>query len=68
MNNQFRKGDVVRAFVEDQHRELVIDEIASNGQLAQCYWLQGASKKFVMVFLGAVQKLQDGLAPVRAHE
>lgn len=67
-NNQFRKGDVVRALVEDQHRELVIDEIASNGQLAQCYWMQGRSKQFVMVHLGAVQRLRDGLAPVREHE
>jgi hypothetical protein len=68
MNNQFRKGDVVRALVEDQHRELVIDEIASNGELAQCYWVQGGRKQFVMVFLGAVQKVQDGHIPVREHE
>jgi hypothetical protein len=68
MNNQFRKGDVVRAFVDGQHRDLVIDEIASNGRLSQCYWLQGGSKQFVMVFLGAVQKVQDALVPVREDE
>jgi hypothetical protein len=68
MNTQFRQGDVVRAFVEGQDRELVIHEIASDGRLAQCYWVQGGRKQFVMVFLGAVQKVQDGLAPVREHE
>lgn len=68
MNNQFRKGEVVRAFVEGQHRELVIDAVASDGRLAQCYWERGRSKQFVMVFLGSVQKVQKGLVQVRAHE
>lgn len=65
MNNQFRKGDVVRAFVEGQLRELVIDTIASDGRLAQCYWTEGRSKHFVMLFLGALPNAQEGLAPAR---
>jgi hypothetical protein len=65
MNNQLRKGDLVRAFVEGRDRELVIDEIASNGRLAQCSWFQGRSKQFVMVFLSAVQKVPDALVPAR---
>ena len=65
MNNQLRKGDVVRAFVEGHHRELVIDAIASDGRLAQCYWTEGRSKHFVMLFLGAEQNAQEGPAPAR---
>lgn len=65
MNNQFRKGDVVRVFVEGQLRALVIDTIASDRRLAQCYWTEGRSKHFVMVFLGAEQNAQEGLVPGR---
>ena len=60
MGNQGRKGEVVLAFVEGQHRELVIHEITSDGRMAQCYWTQGSSKHFVTVFLGTAQKIEDG--------
>lgn len=67
VTNQFRKGEVVRAFVQGEHRELVVDKIASDGSVAQCYWTQGGSKHFVMVFAGAAQKVATGPVPVREH-
>lgn len=67
MVNQFRKGETVLAFVEGQYRELVIDDIASNGQLAQCYWTEGATRRFVMIVIGAARKLEDQAVSVRGH-
>jgi hypothetical protein len=57
MPSGYGKGALLRALVEGQYREVVIEHVSSNGCLAQCYWLQGSNKRFVTVSLEVNQRV-----------
>jgi hypothetical protein len=56
MSSGYGKGALLRALVEGQYRDVVIEHVSSNGRLAQCYWLQGSNKRFVTVSLEVNQR------------
>jgi hypothetical protein len=56
MPSGYQKGALLRALVEGQYRDVVIDYVTSNGRLAQCYWLQGSNKRFITVSLDVHEK------------
>jgi hypothetical protein len=58
MRGGYRKGSLLRTFVDGQYREVVIDHVTSNGRLAQCYWLERGNKRFVTVSLGPGQRAE----------
>lgn len=66
--SQFHKGQIVWALVGGEQRELVVDEVTSNGTVAQCYWTNGRVRQFVMLFGGAPQKVELRALPVARDE
>jgi hypothetical protein len=64
MPTAFRKGASLRTLVGGQYRDVVIDHVTSNGRLAQCYWLQGGTKRYVAVSLPAEARAEH---PIRSR-
>jgi hypothetical protein len=63
MTGEYHVGALLRALVNGQYRDVVIDHITSNGRLAQCHWLEKGNKRFVTVSLSMGER--DGLSGSR---
>ena len=57
MNNvEFREGDRVRLLVDGKWRELQIETLTSDRQLAQCSWTERTAKHYVTCKLGGLMR------------
>lgn len=54
MQHGLRKGDLVTAHAEGRVREMVFEHVTAGGVLAQCFWKDGARRRFVTLRLPIV--------------
>lgn len=59
MVHSFRRGDVVLALCEGVSRELVVEQVSSDGRVAQCSWTTAGVKRYATVLLHRAHKVRS---------
>lgn len=54
---EFQEGDRVRLLVRGKWRDLQIETLTSDRQLAQCSWMERTAKYYVTCKLGGLKKM-----------
>ena len=57
MRNEFQEGDRVRLLVEGKWRDLQIETLTTDRQLAQCSWMERTAKRYVTCKLGGLKRM-----------